>query len=303
MILSPWRLRLLDAFERLGTVRAVAKELNLSPSTVSQQLSVLEGETKTKLFEREGRVLTLTYAGGILVARARDLLDHMESIEIELAELSSDPVGHLRIGGFASSVVPILISATKAMAESHPRLYVELREIEPHESIAALHRGTCDVIVTVDQEDGSLIDPGIRSIPLAVDPFFLLLPPQHQLRHQAKISINDLAKERWALDFPGTYLGDLVPGLCRKAQFEPIVAGRFSSHNVVLGHVAAGLSIALLPKLALTSEYDVAVQPFDQLPPRKIIAAVRRGSARSTAITTALHALSGAATDALGGHE
>ena len=42
-MLNPWRLRLLGLLDSLGTVRAVAEALHLSPSTVSQQLSVLEG--------------------------------------------------------------------------------------------------------------------------------------------------------------------------------------------------------------------------------------------------------------------
>jgi len=37
-VLNPWRLRLLGLLDSLGTVRAVAETLHLSPSTVSQQL-------------------------------------------------------------------------------------------------------------------------------------------------------------------------------------------------------------------------------------------------------------------------
>ena len=66
MALNPVRLRLLEAFDRLGTIRAVGRELDLSPSTVSQQLSVLEAETGAALLERRGRTLTLTPTGGYL---------------------------------------------------------------------------------------------------------------------------------------------------------------------------------------------------------------------------------------------
>src|SRR5690349_2603725 len=97
MTLNPWRLRLLDVFERVGTVRAVAAELMLSPSTVSQQFAVLEAETGAQLFERAGRTLTLTPTGATLVERARELRDHMDSIEAELAEVTTEPAGQLRV--------------------------------------------------------------------------------------------------------------------------------------------------------------------------------------------------------------
>ena len=50
MALDLRRLRLLDVFARVGTVRATATEATMSPSAVSQQLSLLETETGTTLF-------------------------------------------------------------------------------------------------------------------------------------------------------------------------------------------------------------------------------------------------------------
>ena len=54
-MLNPWRLRLLGLLDTLGTVRAVAQSLHLSPSTVSHQLAVLETETRSRLLERRAR--------------------------------------------------------------------------------------------------------------------------------------------------------------------------------------------------------------------------------------------------------
>ncbi|MEU0484537.1 LysR substrate-binding domain-containing protein [Streptosporangium sp. NPDC006013] len=298
MTLNPWRLRLLDVFERVGTVRAVAAELMLSPSTVSQQFTVLEAETGVQLFERAGRTLTLTPTGATLVERARELRDHMDSIEAELAEVTTEPAGQLRVGGFASSIAPILIEAVTAVARTHPRLRLELLEIEPRESMVALHQGRCDLVVTVDEADGSLLSPIITVIPLATDPLLLVAPAAHAVGELDVVSLTDLAAERWALDHSGTYLGELVPRHCRLAGFEPIVAGRFSSYGVLLSHVAAGLSVAVLPELAVEPRAGVVARPIIGLSDRRIVAAVRSGSARRPAITTVIEALRRAATHA-----
>ncbi|ONK11917.1 LysR family transcriptional regulator [Streptomyces sp. MP131-18] len=299
MPLNPWRLQLLDAFGRLGTVRAVAAELNMSPSSVSQQLAALEAETRTRLLERVGRRLVLTPAGALLAERARDVLERLDAIEGELAELRSEPVGRLRVSSFASGVLPLLVAAATSLARTHPRLDLELLEVEPHESIPALLAGSCDIAVTVDTGDDPPV-PGIRTVGLATDPLLLVLPPGHRLARAPVLTLAELAQERWALDRPGTYLGELVPRLCRRAGFEPLVAGRFPSHHILVGHVAAGLSVAVLPGLAVAPRAAVVTRTLEPFGERRIVAAVRRVTGRRAATSAVLTALGAAAAEAAG---
>lgn len=299
MALNPVRLRLLEAFDRLGTIRAVGRELDLSPSTVSQQLSVLESETGAALLERRGRTLALTPTGALLVERARALLAQMDAIEVELAEVESEPSGRLRIAGFASVIAPILIPAARALSLAHPRLDVELIEVEPHESTTAVQRGTCDVVVTVDQEDGFLLDPSVHSVPLTTDPLLLIAPLGHRIAELDEVAFGELPEESWALDAPGTYLGELIPLLCRRSGFEPRVVGRFTSYEVVIDHVAAGLSVAVLPELAIASRTDVVRRRLTGMGERKIVATARKGSLGRSAVSAALAAVQRATDEAI----
>jgi DNA-binding transcriptional LysR family regulator len=294
--LNPWRLQLLDVFARLGTVRAVAAELSMSPSSVSQQLAVLESETRTRLLERVGRRLVMTPAGELLAERAREILERMDTVEGELEDLRSKPVGRLRVASFASGVLPILTEAAKELAVAHPGLELQLLEIEPHESLSALLAGSCDIAVTVDTGEAP-VAAGVRTVDLGTDPLLLVLPPDHRLATSPAIALADLAAERWALDRPGTYLGELVPRLCRQAGFEPLVAGRFLSYGILVGHVAAGLSVAVLPGLALEPRAGAGVltRRLESLGERRIVAAVRRGAGRRAASTAVLAALRAAA--------
>ena len=110
-MLNPWRLRLLSRLDTLGTVRAVAQDANLSASSVSQQLAVLEAETRTQLLERTGRRVRLTPAGLMLARRARAILDHMDTVEAELRSLSDEPVGLVRLGAFQSAIHTLAVPA------------------------------------------------------------------------------------------------------------------------------------------------------------------------------------------------
>lgn len=292
MTLNPSRLRILDVFERLGTVRATAEELHLSPSTVSQQLAMLEGEAGAALFERRGRTLSLAPAGLLLVRRARELLDRMDAISAELTDATAEPTGRVLVGGFASSIASLLVPAATWLAAEHPRLELELVEIEPREATAAIHLGRLDLVVTVDESDGTLLDPTLSVVQIASDPLLVVLPHGHPLAARASVSFTDLTGERWALDHAGTYLGELVPRECRRAGFEPVVVGRFSSYGVMIEHVAAGRSIAVLPELAVDGRARVESRPIDGLEDRRIVVASRSGSAARPAVRAVVEALS-----------
>lgn len=59
-----------ETVARTGTVGAAAAELGVTPSAVSQQLRLLEGQFGVRLFRRERRKLILTQEGEILFQTA-----------------------------------------------------------------------------------------------------------------------------------------------------------------------------------------------------------------------------------------
>src|SRR6185312_1120141 len=75
------RLRLLRELSIRGTIAEVSDALSYSPSSVSQQLSLLEKETGVKLLRKVGRRLQLTPQAEVLVAHTDELLDSMERAE------------------------------------------------------------------------------------------------------------------------------------------------------------------------------------------------------------------------------
>ena len=72
-MLDVHRLRLLRELDRRGTLAAVARALNYSPSAISQQLSQLEAEAGVKLLEQAGRGVRLTAQARILASAVERL--------------------------------------------------------------------------------------------------------------------------------------------------------------------------------------------------------------------------------------
>ena len=111
------RLHLLHELHRRGTVGAVADALSYSPSTVSQQLQVLQREAGTTLFEPAGRRVRLTDAALVLVAHAETLLTAVEQAEADLAAAAAGAVqGIVRVG--SSTVISLRTNPLIGCVES-----------------------------------------------------------------------------------------------------------------------------------------------------------------------------------------
>jgi DNA-binding transcriptional LysR family regulator len=290
-VLNPWRLRLLGLLDSLGTVRAVAETLHLSPSTVSQQLAVLESETRSRLLERSGRRVRLTRSGVVLARRAREILDRMAEAEAELRALNDEPIGTVRLGSFQSAVYTVAVPAVTRLATSHPHLHVELIESEPHESGPALRTGEVDVIVTTTDYVEFPWDRDLEIIPLGADPVVLVLPPDHPLTRRRVVDLAACAEETWACDRPGSYMAELTRRLCHESGFEPRVACRFANYLLLLQHVESGGSVALLPALAVARNHAVVTRELTTPVHRNVAVVVRRGSARRAAVDAVVEAL------------
>ena len=143
------------------------------------------------------------------------------------------------------------------------------------------------IITTTDFVELPL-GPDLDIVPLATDPVVLVTAAEAP-RGPAVLSA--YADEPWALDMPQSYMANLTLRLCRESGFEPRVVCRFSNYLMTLQHVEAGLSVALLPGLAVDRRYRVATRELATPVNRTITAAVRRGTPQRAGVNVVLEAL------------
>src|SRR5687767_11733549 len=140
------RLRLLHELHRRGTVGAVAEALSYSPSTVSQQLRVLEREAGTALFEPAGRRVRLTDAALVLAEHAERLLTGAERAEADLAAAAAGAVaGPVRVGSFQTASLHLLLPAMARLRDTHPAVEVRHVEAESEPALEALRSHGLDL--------------------------------------------------------------------------------------------------------------------------------------------------------------
>src|SRR5262245_48316245 len=143
------RLQLLLELSRLGSMREVADELGLTTSTVSQQIAALAREVGTPVIEPDGRRVRLTPAGRRLADHAVTILAAVEAARVDL-DPHAEPVGTLRVAGFATAIRRSLLPVIADLAGIHPGLEVMIYEYEPLESFDLLTHDDVDLALTYD---------------------------------------------------------------------------------------------------------------------------------------------------------
>ncbi|MGY0024172.1 LysR family transcriptional regulator [Streptomyces sp. YJ-C3] len=287
------RLRALHAVSVHGTVGAAAAALGYTPSAVSQQIAKLERETRTVLLERAGRGVKLTEEARQLAETARELMAIVERAETGLEERRGVPSGQLTIAAFASAARGLLPATLAGLAARHPALDTRLSEVDPHLSVDLVAKGAVDLAVAHDWDIAPLPAPaGVEQAVLGDDLCDLLVPAGHALAGRTAVRREELGGERWVSQPPGRVCHDWLVRTMRSAGFEPRIVHQAEENPTLTALVAAGLGVALIPRLGRgpLPEGVVAVG-LDPMPRRRLYALWRAGSGGRPAITETVSAL------------
>lgn len=282
-----------------GTVTGAAEALHYTPSAVSQQLRTLSRDLGVELVVQDGRRIRLTPAARVLVERADDLFATWEEVRADVGDADQGRSGTLRLCGFSTAAASLLPQALLAVRAAHPRCRVRIIEAEPAECFELLLADEADVAVVVATSGiPATTDPRFEQHDLLEDPLDLLVAETHPLAREESVRLGDLAGETWIMDRPGRPYHQLLQAACVAAGFTPAVEHVAREWDTGSALVAAGLGIALIPRLAHPpAGYPIVRIPLrgDPAPTRHLLTGVRRGSAGQPLVAAALAALTDAA--------
>jgi DNA-binding transcriptional LysR family regulator len=300
------RLRVLHAVSAYGSVTAAAAALGYSAPAVSQQLAALEREVGMTLTERAGRGVELTPAAHILVGHTDALLARLDAAEADLAALRDQIAGRVALAAFPSAAASLVPAAWAALADSAPRVRLDLTEMEPEESLPAVLRNETDVAVAHEYDLlPRPLDPLFERRDLLDDPVVLAIPADSALSladsalspgGDGPVALATLAGQPFLAPRQGTSCAEMIQRACARAGFVPRVVARASDFQVLLSLVAAGAGVTLVPGLAARwLPPRVRLVPPAEPVTRRVFAVSRRGGDRKPAVRVVLDALSAAA--------
>lgn len=238
-------LRLFLAVAHSLNFRQAAEQLHMSQPPLSRAIQTMESRLGVRLFERDTRGVALTDAG-------RDLLPHAQAVLSLLAKAEASLNRHvapvrLRLG-ITSSLEPGLFSRfNQALSEAvgtgtplevsfdtSPRLVSRLRSHRLDAALIALPTQTHD----------------LRVEPLGLQPMMAVLRSSHPLARRRRLSLAQLAAEPvfWFERARQPAFFDHCHDVFRREGFTPRFLKEPNDHHLLLGAVAAGQGVALLPE-------------------------------------------------------
>lgn len=236
--------------EELSFSRA-AERLNVSQPPLSMQIKALEQELGTPLLNRTRRKVEMTPAGMILLESARKTLGELRRATEVVNLATRGEAGLIRMG-FTSSVpmLDMFSNLMRAVRARYPEVRIELQHMSTMKQL--------DAIVADDLDVGILRPPYyFRTGPDVVayriwrDELTVFLPANHRLADlPGPINLAELVVEPFVGIAPdiGCGMYDHVVTICNHAGFTPKVVQHVRELGSVLGLVAAGIGVSILPK-------------------------------------------------------
>ena len=252
-----------EAAEHLSLAR-VAERLRLTPSAVSFQIRQIEQQAGLALFERIGRRVALTDAGGVLLGYARLVLQSLRDADAALIALGGSDGGRVRLGlvSTAKYIVPHMIARFRAR---HPGVIVSLREGNRRLIGEVLAAGGIDLAIMGQPAEGS----DLIAERFADHPSVIIAAPGHALAGYPRLPPAALAGEWFVIREEGSGTRALADGFFRGAQFSPRVAMETSSNEMIKQAVIAGMGLALISRHTISLEQSLGLLvtlPVDGMP-------------------------------------
>ncbi|PTX91563.1 LysR family transcriptional regulator [Opitutus sp. ER46] len=248
-------LEMLVEVARQGGFSAAAKVLNTTQPTVSKAVQQLEHDCGAVLLDRLAQGVRLTSAGEMVVRRASTIMTEREHLRAELADLRGLQRGRLKLG------LPTLGSSTlfaplfAAFRRKYPGIEIELHEHGSKRLEEAVRAGEIELGVSLrpvpdDFEWSAVCD----------EPMLALLPSGHPLVGRAAIKLTDIARDPFIFFERGFALNGIITAACRRRRFTLNEAARSGHADFIIALVAAGLGVALLPRIVVAARRPLSVE-------------------------------------------
>ncbi|TAM88563.1 MAG: LysR family transcriptional regulator [Jatrophihabitans sp.] len=243
-VLDLGRMRVLREIGLRGSIAGAARSLGLTASAVSQQLALLERETRAALVDRTPQGVVLTGAGQALAERTGQVLEVLARAQADLDRSVGSLAGTVRIAAVASAGATVVSSAVSALRARHRGIEVSVVAAEPAAGIDLLLARDVDLAVVDEYDQVPLALPDyVSAVELCREPLVAVLPAPGRRRPR----LADLAGQDWVMPPEGAACGQAVRAACRAAGFEPRVTWETDDMLLLATAVAAGHGVAVLP--------------------------------------------------------
>lgn len=244
-------LRTLTALHETNSVSLAAKRVHLTQSALSHQIKALQTHYGLPIIQRRGQSIELTETGKRLVSLSGKVLEEIQAAERDIAKISQQTSGSLRIALECHTCFDWLMPIMDAFRQHWPEVELDLVSGFHSDPIKLLEEGEADVVIGSECQKRR----GIVHHPLFRFEILAVLTPEHALRGKRILQAADFT-DVTLITYPVPEERiDLIRKVLKPAGIHP--QRRTAELTVaILQLVASHRGIAALPSWGIKSYVD-----------------------------------------------
>lgn len=244
-----------------------AAQCNLSASALSRSIQRLEQELGCRLFERSNREVRLTQQGRVVQAQAEDLIERLRALQRKLDDQSAELRGAVSLYCSVTASYSLLAGLLPEFREHYPGVEIRVHTGDEASALGRVMQGLEDVAIAARPEK---LPARIAFLELVTTPLVFIAQASMAARENL-LPVAVSARPAWA----GLPLILQESGLAREhvdrwfgAQgIEPHVYAEVSGNEAIVGMVALGCGLGVVPLLVLkSSPFRDSVRVLDVMP-------------------------------------
>lgn len=229
--------------------RRAAERLHVVQPALSQQIAKLEADLGVRLLERSKRHVELTAEGRVFLTDARAMLEHRDRAAAAAKRAADGSTGRLAAGFVGPAAYSVLPGVVHTFRNRYPDVDLSLHEHTTDQQIELLAGRQLDVGFLRLPVTGD----GLELAPVLREQMCVVLPDGHPRDERppgGPVAVNELSGEPFVM-VPRSreaMVFDRIVALCLGAGFSPKIAQEAQQVHAIIGLVAAGIGIALVPE-------------------------------------------------------
>ncbi|WP_431072056.1 LysR family transcriptional regulator [Microbacterium phyllosphaerae] len=243
------QLQILRELGALGSVAAVADNLHVTPSAVSQHLAALQRSFRTPLTRRDGRRLALTAAGEVLATAGADAIDAMAAARSAVDDFEGDSSGTVTVSGFHSVGQALFGPLIRELDAADAPPTVQLTDEDVAQSDFPALTARYDLVLAHRMEHSPpWPTDGVRSLALVREPLDVAVSASHPLAARGQVTSFDVVDSPWVTSRVGYSPDDVLRAVSAVAGRPVEIRHRINDYGAIAAVVAAGGVLGMLPR-------------------------------------------------------
>ncbi len=238
------KLRMFVATVQEGSMRRASKTLFVTPSALSHGIRSLEESLKTKLFTRNGPVLSPTQAGQKFFNEAQDILARLDEMVSRISSGDRNEHIQLHIGTTNTGCRHLFPGIVREFRESFPDVSLKLEIGDTDHLLNEMNERRLDIVIAPVQRDYR----DLVQVELGFDELVHIVHPSHDWAQSGEADLASLRDQKLIVPSVQSHTYDLIDSFYRELRvpLEPFI--ELNNEEAIKQLVSLNIGIGVVPR-------------------------------------------------------